>query len=394
MKSAIVHEWFTTLAGSEKVVEQMLPALPEAQLHALVDFMDEDRPEFLRGRKVITSFVQRLPLARKKYRHYLPLMPIAVEQFDMSAYDLVVSSQHCVAHGVITTPQQLHISYVHSPVRYAWDLQHEYLAEAGLTRGVKGMLARGILHYIRQWDRLAADRVDRFVANSQFIADRIWRCYRRKATVIHPPVDVASFALQEQKQDYYVTASRMVPYKRVGLIVEAFRALPNKKLVVIGDGPDLERIRQRASANVELLGYQPARVLREQLQNAKAFVFAAQEDFGILPVEAQACGTPVIAYGAGGCKETVVDGVTGVHFGAQSVDSIRAAVEQFEATERQLSPETIRRHAEMYSIERFQRQWSRYLDRSLDSWKQRTTRRTSKRRANYAAPRESASATL
>ncbi|MCA8988723.1 MAG: glycosyltransferase, partial [Planctomycetaceae bacterium] len=219
---AIVHECFSTYAGSEKVVEQMLQALPEAELFALANFMKSNPPAFMNGREVTTTFLERLPFAKRAYRSYLPLMPMAIEQLDVLEADLVVSSQHCVSHGVLCRPDQVHISYVHSPVRYAWDLQFEYLRQANLHWGLKSMLARMILHYIRIWDRAAADRVDLFVANSRFIASRIRRCYRREAEVIYPPVAVKDFELQEQKEDFYLVASRMVPYKRMGDVVEAF----------------------------------------------------------------------------------------------------------------------------------------------------------------------------
>lgn len=199
----------------------------------------------------------------------------------------------------------VHISYVHSPIRYAWDLQHQYLKESGLIKGVKGKIAKAILHYMRMWDVRTANGVDFFIANSEFIAKRIKKCYRREAAVIYPPVDVEAFKMREEKEDFYLTASRMVPYKKMDLIVEAFSRMPDKKLVVIGDGPDFGKIKSKATNNITLLGYQPFGVLKDYMQKAKAFVFAAEEDFGITPVEAQACGTPVIAFGKGGALETV-----------------------------------------------------------------------------------------
>lgn len=356
MKIAIVHEWLDTYAGSERVVEQMLAAYPDADLYAVVDFLPPHERGFLRGRPVHTSFVQRLPGARRHFRRWLPLMPLAVEQFDLSAYDVVISSHHAVAKGVITGPHQLHLSYVHSPMRYAWDLQHQYLRESGLARGWRSAVTRLVLHYLRLVDRSAADGVDCFVANSHFIAQRIRKAYRREAQVIHPPVNIARFALCEAKEDFYLTASRLVPYKRVPLIVEAFSQMPDKRLVVIGDGPDADRLRRTLPPNVTLLGHQPATALVDWMQRARAFVFAAEEDFGITPVEAQACGTPVIAYGRGGSLETVRahgPGRTGIFFTEQTAPAIREAVLRFEAEPQAYGAQGCRAHAERFSQEAF-----------------------------------------
>ncbi len=294
---AVVHDWLVTYAGAERVLEQILRCYPEADLFSLVDFLPEGGRGFILDKPVTTSFVQGLPFARKKYRAYLPFMPLAVEQFDLSGYDLVISSSHAVAKGVLTGPDQLHLCMCYSPIRYAWDLQHQYLRESGLDRGLKGWMAKALLHYIRLWDTRTANGVDGFIAISGYIARRIRKAYRRESTVLYPPVDVADFPLRREKEDFYVTASRMVPYKKVDLIVEAFSSMPDKRLVVIGDGPDLAKVRAKAGPNVELLGFASADVLRDHLQRARAFVFAAEEDFGIAPLEAQACGTPVIACG-------------------------------------------------------------------------------------------------
>ena len=247
LKVAIVHEWFVTYAGSERVVEQILNVFPQADLFALVDFLQDDERGFLGGRQVHTSFIQRLPKARTAFRNYLPLMPLAVEQFDLSAYDLVISSNHAVAKGVITGPGQVHISYVHTPIRYAWDLQHQYLRESGLDSGLKSWIAKVSLHYLRMWDAHTAHGVDAFLANSKYIARRIRKVYGRDAAVVYPPVDIARFELRADKEDYYLAASRMVPYKRMPMIAEAFAAMPDKQLVVIGDGPELDRVKALAT---------------------------------------------------------------------------------------------------------------------------------------------------
>jgi glycosyltransferase involved in cell wall biosynthesis len=355
VRVAIVHDWLVTYAGAERVLEQIVACFPDADLFALVDFL-EDRT-FIRGKPVTTTFIQKLPKARTKYRSYLPLMPLAIEQLDLSAYDVVISSSHAVAKGVLTGPDQMHVSYVHSPIRYAWDLQHQYLTESKLTSGPKSALARLILHYIRNWDVRTSNSVDSFVSNSSFIARRIKKVYQRDADVINPPVDVEAFAMHEQKEDFYLTASRMVPYKKIDLIVEAFAKMPERRLVVIGDGPDMQKIRAKAAPNVEIMGYQPFSVLRDRMRRAKAFVFAAEEDFGISVVEAQACGTPVIAYGKGGALETVRDlsaaRPTGIFFGEQTTDSIIAAVENFAAQPGRFTASDCRANAERFSAALF-----------------------------------------
>lgn len=356
---AIVHEWLVNYGGSERVVEQLLHVFPDAQLFSVVDFLsDAERAAFLGGRHPKTTFIQHLPRARSKFRNYLPLMPLAVEQHDLSGCDIVISSSHAVAKGVLTGPDQLHISYVHSPIRYAWDLQHQYLKESGLTYGAQGWIAKVILHYMRLWDGRTAHAVDHFIANSNFIARRIAKTYRRDAHVIYPPVDTRVFSLKEEKQPFFLTASRMVPYKRMPLIVEAFAALPEHKLVVIGDGPEYKKAKALAAPNIELLGFQPTAVLRTYMQDAKAFVFAAEEDFGITPVEAQACGTPVIALGKGGARETIQDLATserptGVFFTDQTVECILDAVGRFEANRSRFTAAACRANAERFSIECF-----------------------------------------
>lgn len=316
LKVAIVCDWLVTYAGAERVLEQLLAIYPQADVFCVVDFIPEEERFFLQQKSTETTFLQHLPGAKKHYRSYLPFMPLAIEQLDVSSYDLVISSSHAVAKGVLTGPEQIHICYIHSPMRYAWDMQHQYLKESGMTKGLKGWLARIMLHYLRIWDCRTANGVDYFIANSNFISRRVKKVYGREADVIYPPVDVDAFTLCEQKENFYLTASRMVPYKKVRIIVEAFNMMPEKKLIVIGDGPEFKNIKSIAGSNVQLMGYQPFEVLREKMQHAKAFVFASEEDFGIAPVEAQACGTPVIAYGKGGATETVRmgDNATGVFF--------------------------------------------------------------------------------
>ncbi|MBB2929154.1 glycosyltransferase family 4 protein [Paraburkholderia silvatlantica] len=357
---AVVHDWLVTYAGAERVLEQILACFPDADLFSVVDFVDSKDRTFLRGKRATTSFIQRLPGARKRYRAYLPFMPLAIEQLDVSGYDVVISSSHAVAKGVLTGPDQFHISYVHSPIRYAWDLQHQYLQESSLTRGPKSMLARLILHYIRNWDVRTANSVDQFVANSEFIARRIQKVYQRQAEVVYPPVDIDAFELETTKEDFYLTASRLVPYKKIDLIVEAFARMPERRLVVIGDGPDMNKVRAKATPNVEVLGYQPFAVLHDRMRRARAFVFAAEEDFGISVVEAQACGTPVIAFGKGGALETVRDTgsrPTGLFFDEQKADAIIEAVESFESDPGRFRAEDCRANAERFSSRHFREQF-------------------------------------
>jgi glycosyltransferase involved in cell wall biosynthesis len=370
MKVAIVHEWLVTYAGSERVLEQMLRVYPDADIFSIVDGLPAGERGFILDKPVTTSFVQHLPFALKKHRSYLPLMPLAVEQFDLSAYDLVLSSSHAVAKGVLTGPGQLHLCMCYSPIRYAWDLQHQYLRESGLTRGKRGLMAKMILHYIRLWDLRTANGVDGFIAISRFIAERIRKVYRRDSVVIYPPVDVARFTIGETKDDYYLTASRMVPYKKMDLIVEAFVAMPEKRLVVIGDGPDFAKIRVKKTDNITLPGYQPHDVLHTHMQKARAFVFAAEEDFGIAPVEAQACGTPVIAFGKGGALETIRGlesrDPTGVFFDEQTVPSLIEAVRRFEANRHKISARACRENALRFSIERFRNEFRSEVERQWE----------------------------
>ncbi len=364
MRTAIVHDWLPVYAGAERVLEQMIYVLPEADLFSLIEFLPDDQRAFLQGKPVTTSFIQRLPFARRKYRYYLPFAPLAVEQFDLTGYDVVVSSSYVVAKGVLTSWKQLHISYVHSPIRYAWDLYQQYLREAGLRRGARASFAKLVLHYLRLFDVASANRADVLVANSQHVARRIWKTYRRKAAVIYPPVDTDAFSVQAQKDDFYLTVSRLVPYKKVDLIVESFTQMPGKKLIVIGDGPDFKKIRDKAGPNVTMMGHQPFAVLKQHLEHARAFVFAAEEDFGIAPVEAQACGTPVLAYGVGGARETVVEGETGLFFTEQTADSLKAAVAAFETGPHVFDPHHLRRHAERFSKERFQQAFATLVEQA------------------------------
>ncbi|MDX1917524.1 MAG: glycosyltransferase family 4 protein [Candidatus Caenarcaniphilales bacterium] len=370
LKVAIVHEWLVDYSGSERVLEQIINLYPQADLFSVVEFLPHELKYFIKDKKVQTTFIQNLPGAKKNYRNYLPLMPLAIEQLDLSAYDLVLSSAHAVSKGVLTGPNQIHISYIHSPMRYAWDLQHQYLTESGLSKGLKGMIARLILHYMRLWDLRTVPSIDHLISNSDFIRKRIEKIYRRSAEVIYPPVNLSAFELKEEKEDFYLTASRFVPYKKIDLIVSAFNRMPEKKLIVIGDGPDFAKIKGVAGSNVELLGFQTRSVLCDHMQRAKAFVFAAEEDFGITPVEAQACGTPVIAFGRGGSLETVcgqrgIDQPTGIFFYEQTEEALIDAIKLFEKEHKLYSPTNCRKHAENFSEESFRDRYRKFVESCL-----------------------------
>jgi glycosyltransferase involved in cell wall biosynthesis len=369
VKTALIHDWLVTYAGADRVLEQILACYPDSDLFSLVDFLPADQRGFILNKPVKTSFLQHLPFAGKSFRKYLALMPFAVEQLDLSPYDLVISNSHSVSKGVLTGPDQLHICYCHSPMRYAWDLQHQYLRESALDKGVSGWLARWLLHRVRLWDLGTANGVDEFIANSHFVARRIQKVYRRSATVIYPPVDVGGFALKTEKEDFYVTVSRLVPYKRVDIIVEAFNRMPDKKLVVIGDGANFRRTKMNARSNVTMLGFQSSDVVRRHMQSARGFVFAAEEDFGICVAEAQACGTPVIAFGKGGALEIVRDitaeNPTGLFFDEQTPEAIVQSLQIFERERKLFDPHACRSNVTRFSKERFCTEFREFCDNAI-----------------------------
>ena len=298
---------------------------------------------------------------------------MAVEDFDLYEYDLVISSSHAVAKGVITGAHQVHVSYVHSPIRYAWDFTHQYLKQTNFNKGLKGFIVKYLLGRIRLWDYRTANGVDRFIGNSHYIKNRIWKVYRREADVVHPPIDIEGFEFSEDKEDFYLTASRMVPYKRLDLIAQAFAQMPEKKLVIIGDGPEMDKVRAIADKadNIQLMGYQSTEILRDHMKRAKAFVFAAEEDFGIIPVEVQACGTPVIAFGKGGALETVVgyqvnpDKATGVFFGEQEPQSIVDAVGYFEEVQANITAQNCLANAHNFTSDKFKANLKAIVDEEL-----------------------------
>ena len=370
MKVAIVQEWLVTVGGSDKVVKAIQDVFPDADIYTLVAKKEVCDELGIPWEKVHTSFIQKMPLGTKKHRAYLPLFPFAIEQFDLRGYDVVISSSHCVAKGVLTKADQLHICYCHSPIRYCWDMYNEYLEESHLDKGFKSWLVRLMLHPIRQFDAIAGSRVDYYISNSDYVGQRIRKTYRRKATTIHPNIDISNFELCNDKQEYYLASSRLVAYKKIDTIIEAFNQMPDKRLVVIGGGPNLEAYRKLANDNVTVMGYQPFDVLKDKMQHAKAFVFAADEDFGMIPIEAQSCGTPVIAYGHGGSLETVNGGKTGLFFNEQTPEAIVEAVNKFESMGSQpFAPADCRQWAEGFSEERFKREIKEFVEEKYEEFK-------------------------
>ncbi len=369
LKYALVHEWLTPKAtgGSELVVKEILKHI-DADLYALIDFESSNPESYLYRHQIGKTFLQHLPLARNGVQKYLPLLPLAIEQLDLREYDVILSSSHAVAKAVITTPYQLHICYCHTPMRYAWDLTFDYLNSSKLGRGLPGIFTRYLLQKLREWDVISANRVDYFIANSQHTARRIWRCYRRKAEVIYPPVEVEKFPFQSHKQDFYLTVCRLVSYKKISLIVEAFNQL-GRELIVIGTGEKLNQLRQLAQPNVKIMGWQPADVVARYLAEAKGFIYAACEDFGMALVEAQACGTPVIAYGVGGARETVrdirkyPDSATGLLFPEQTETAIIEAVKNFENYQADFQPEILRSHSDQFAPEVFKKRYLSFLEK-------------------------------
>ncbi len=379
MKVAIVHDWLPVIGGAELVLKEILIAYPDADVFTLFNFLSPEDMQSLGLKNVNVSYLNKLPGVHKYYRKLIALCPQAIEDFDLYDYDLVISSSAALAKGVITGAHQVHVAYVHSPARYAWDMTHKYLKQTNLVKGPKAYMAKRLLSKFRIWDYRTANGVDHFMANSSYIKRRIWKVYRRDSQVVYPPVDIDRFVLRTTKDDFFLTASRMVPYKRMDLIAEAFAGMPDKKLVIIGDGPEMARIADFAkdAPNIQLMGYQKGDVLKDYMQRAKAFVFAAEEDFGIIPVEAQACGTPVIAYGAGGALETVINAEddaqngTGLYFNEQTAESIQDAVKRFDAIGGTIKPEACRKNAEKFSPAVFRERLVNNVAQALDERQKR-----------------------
>jgi glycosyltransferase involved in cell wall biosynthesis len=377
MKIALVYDWYTQIGGAEKCNSSINNIWGEVENYALVDFLsDQQRNKFLKNKNVKTSFIQKLPFARKYYRKYFLFFPFAIEQFDLKEFDLVISSSSSVSKGVITNHSQFHVSYVHSPARYAWDLYHDYLTDLGLTKSVKGFLAKLILHYFRLWDKSTSNRPDLYIANSINVSKRIRKIYNKESVVIYPPVDVNFFKLVDESSNYFVTFSRMVPYKKIDLIVDAFSKTKHK-LIVIGDGPEMKKVIAKSSANIDIMGFVEKEKMIPIIQRARAFVFMAEEDFGISPVEAQACGIPVVAYGKGGILETILgkfpdqkisSNDTGVFFKEQTKESLLEALDFFVENEAKFQKKIIRKNALRFSTERFESEMQKTVIENYQQW--------------------------
>lgn len=368
-KTAIVHDWLTTYAGSERCVESFTNIWNDADIFSLVDFLDErDRQIILKGKPAKTSFVQNLPLANKYHRHYFPIFPLAIEQFDLSSYDLVISSSHAFAKSVLTNSTQLHICYCHTPIRYAWDLTNQYFDKKKLISRIQKIILQPVLHNMRTWDVASSNRVDYFIANSNYIARRIKKIYRRDAEVIYPPVDTVKFTCEPYKENFYLTASRFVPYKKIDLIAEAFSKMPDKKLIIIGEGTDEQKIKTKCSKNIDMIGYKKTNELAEYMKRARAFVFAAEEDFGISVIEALSCGTPVIALNKGGTAETIIDGKYGIHFSEQTPDDIVNAVLRFEKSEKTFDPKILSDYAKKFDRSIFEEKIRSFISKKSDEF--------------------------
>jgi glycosyltransferase involved in cell wall biosynthesis len=356
---ALVQDALPILGGAERVLEAVLEIYPRAPIYTLIYSPEAFVTSIIQKSEIHTSYLNRIPGIRNRYRSLLPLMPFAIEQLDLSGFEIILSLSYAVAHGVLARPDQLHLSYTHTPLRQAWHAYHQFL---GSKRSIIWNLpSRMILHYLRQWDIGASNRVDRFIAPSKWIAQCIQRAYHRRATVIYPPVDVKEVYEESKREDFFITISRLEPHKKVDLIVQAFNRL-GLPLIVIGEGREFRRISRLAQTNIQLLGHQSEEVKQDLLHRARGYIHAAEDDFGITPVEAQAAGCPVIAYAKGGVLETVIDGQTGFLYPKQDVDSLIAAVERFEAEYLKLSSETIHQNATRFSKQRFQQELRRFVD--------------------------------
>jgi len=370
MRVALVHDWLTGMRGGERVLEVLAELFPEAPIYTLLH-IPGSVSDIIERHEIRVSFLQHYPFIKKRYPLYLPLFPVAIEDFDLQEFDLVVSSSHCVAKGVIPHPGALHISYLHTPMRYVWDMYETYFSAVRVGK-LPHRLISAAATWLRQWDVSSCSRVDHFIANSAYVQKRIKRYYNRDATVIHPPVDASRFIFSERDEGYYLVVSALVPYKRIDLAVEAFNKL-RKRLVIVGDGQEFRSLKRIAGPTIEFAGWQPETSLPQYYANCRALVFPAKEDFGIVPLEAMASGKPVIAYGAGGALETVVaEGEirTGVFFQEQSVDSLVAAVQKFETME--FNPELIREHALKFDKPIFARRLMAFIDQAVNEWTKKT----------------------
>jgi glycosyltransferase involved in cell wall biosynthesis len=359
MKVAIIHDWLTGMRGGELVLDSLLKIYPEAELFTLI-YNKGTLNERIENRKIHTAFTDHLPFKASKYRSYLPLFPMAIETLDLRGFDLILSSSHCVAKGIIPPPNSIHISYIHSPMRYVWDLYYDYFPAKS---GLKFLLIQAISNYLRSWDVSSSHRVDQYTANSKFIAKRIKKYYARDSVVIHPPCLPEGYkVVSEKKEDFYLIVSAFAPYKRIDLAIEAFRK-NGKRLVIIGGGQDEKKLKQSVPSNIEFLGGRPRAEIAEYYKKARAFIFPGLEDFGITPVESQGYSTPVIAFGEGGALETVVDGKTGVFFAEQTVESLNEAISRFEKLT--FKTQNFQKNINRFTEEKFINEIKNQVDRQI-----------------------------
>lgn len=374
-KVAFVYDWLVNynIGGGEKVLAALMEIWPDAPTFTIVHDPSGPCGLLTHGKQIKPSLIQHLPGSKNHHRLYLPLMPYAIEQFDTKGFDLLISCSHAFAHGILTRPSQLHLNYIFTPFRYAWELNQDELQTMGLSSGIKGWLLKNFLQYYRKWDFAAASKVDHFIAISRWVAQKVQQSYQRSADVIYPPVDIAAYQPEAEKEDYYLTVSRLVPYKRVDLITEAFSRMPDKQLIVIGEGPEKKRLAGNATGNIRFLGYQPFEVVKSYFEHAKAFIFSAVEDFGIAPLEAQAAGTPVIGYRRGGLVETVIENETGIFFDQPTPESLIESINRFEINSIEFDADRMHQHAATFSKERFQnemltfvnKRWSEFISNDL-----------------------------
>lgn len=368
MKVALIHDHLAQDGGAEKVLKILSEMFPDAPIYTLL-YEKNNADKYFKSRRIETSIIQKLPGGIKYYQWYMPLMPMAVEFFDLREYDLVISDSSSFAKGVITSDHTLHICYCHTPTRYLWSDTHQYINELKYNKYFKKIISL-VLNYIRMWDRLAADRVDEYIANSDFVAKRIKKYYKRNSTVIYPPVETEKFGISADIGDYFLIGGRLAPYKRVDLVIEAFKNT-DKKLKIYGDGVDSVRLRQMSEgySNIEFLGRVNDARKAELYSKALAFIYPQEEDFGITAVESMASGRPVIAYKSGGAVETVIEGEAGMFFSEQSAAGLALAVNQFDSSK--FNPEAIKSHAEKFSSERFKAEFGEYVKKSFENFKNR-----------------------
>ena len=357
-KVAIVHDWLCVNGGAEIVLKYLLEMFPQADLYTMIDTLSPEKREWIGDHTVYTSCLQKSTWVREHYTYFIPFMPYLVEQFDLEAYDMIISSSHAVAKGVIVHPHQTHISYIYSPMRYAWDLMYEHERAGIFGKGIVKFVMKRWLHKMRIWDFISAQRPDVMLADSGFVQQRIRKCWARESVVVYPPVEFDACVFEETKEDYYVTLSRLVHYKRIDLIVEAFNEMPEKKLIIIGEGSSSKALQKLACDNIVFKGHLTKEEAMRYVSRAKAFVFMAKEDFGIAPLEASACGTPVIAYGQGGARETIVENETGIFVDEQTKDSLKSAIHSFEKCH--IDPYTCRQNALKFSVDAFKQNFNFY----------------------------------